>query len=56
MDDPTLMGSVEGVEHLDGDVKDLSARQRLARDDVFESLALQRIPSNEGMPFDSSTS
>jgi len=51
MDDPTLMGSVEGVGNLDGDVKDLSARQRLARDDVFESLAFQEFHRNEGMPF-----
>src|SRR5882724_8823854 len=51
MDDSTLMGSVEGVGNLDGDVKDLSARQRLARDDVFESLAFQEFHRNEGMPF-----
>src|SRR5882724_679728 len=51
MDDSTLMGGVEGVGNLNGDVKNLSARQRLARDDVLESQAFQELHRNEGVAF-----
>src|SRR6202022_4033864 len=49
MDDSRLMGGVEGVGNLDGDVKDLSAGQRLARNDVLESLTFQKLHHNEGV-------
>src|SRR6266853_4193928 len=51
MDDSRLMRGVEGVGNLDGDVKDLSACQRLARDDVLESLTFQELHHKEGVAF-----
>jgi len=51
MDDARLVGGVQSVSNLDGDVKNLSAGQWLTCDEVLESLTFQELHHDEGMAF-----
>ena len=51
MDDARLVGGVQSVSNLDGDVKNLSAGQWLTCDEVLESLTFEELHHDEGMAF-----
>src|SRR5207237_9903693 len=47
VDDAPLMGGIEGIGNLQADIENLAAGQRLARNDVLDSLPFQEFHHNE---------